>query len=280
MPLNSLITRRAVGARRLRIAVAGVLATLAAEPLRAQTSYYNTDRGRPFSVQDATPVERFGLDIQLSPIRGSLAVGAKSEYEAEPSIGWGALPQTQVELGLPLSFGGPGNSAVALRGVSLSVLHALNVETTEVPALAILAEVALPAGSGSGRKTRTELGFLATRSLAGAFRVHLNAHVLVAGADRSATSTDERWMAGAAVDKTFPLAGLLVGAETFLRAPSGRNMPSEWTSSVGARRQIAQRWVLDAGVGRTFTGVRQATFASIGLGFSYSWMGPFARGGR
>lgn len=279
MTFHSSPLYRVSGFRRRQVAVASVAAVFACSPLLGQTGYYNTDHGRPFAVQDAVPLERFGLDIQLSPLRANRHAGSNAVYSAEPSIGWGVLPRTQIELGFPIGLGGSG-AAATLSAVSVSFIHALNLETREIPALAISAGVTVPTGPGGRRPVTTEVGALATRSLANAFRVHLNASFLLAGADRSATSDDERWMAGAALDKTFPISGLLIGAELFVRAPAAKSTPSEWTTSVGARRQLAQRWVVDAGLGRTFTGARQATFASLGLGFAYSWIGPFVTGRR
>ena len=58
------------------LAVASLaIASLAARPAAAQTDYYNTDAGRPITIEDAYPVERRALELQLAPLRLERARG-------------------------------------------------------------------------------------------------------------------------------------------------------------------------------------------------------------
>ena len=50
------------------VALAAML-PLASMRADAQTDYYNTDAGRPVTVEDAFPVERYAFELQAAPLR-------------------------------------------------------------------------------------------------------------------------------------------------------------------------------------------------------------------
>jgi hypothetical protein len=264
---------------RLRGLAAVSALVAAAAPLAAQTDYYNTDAGRPVQIEDAYPVERRAFEIQAAPLRLERATRGVYHWGLEPEIAFGILPRTQVELGLPLAFidAGAAGRTSGLAGVDLSVLHNFNVETS-IPALAIAADVLLPAGNLGPEDAHASVKGIATRTFRGA-RFHVNAEYTFGSNLPAAAAGDEslgsgvveisRWMAGAAVDKTFPLRSALFTAEIFAREPLRVGEDVEWNAGVGARYQFRPRWALDAGVGRRLTGNDRAWYMTFGSAYAF-----------
>jgi hypothetical protein len=266
-----------VGALAAAAALASTLA--GARPASAQTDYYNTDAGRPLTIEDAYPVERRAFELQAAPLRLERALGGTYRWGIEPEVAFGILPRTQVEVGIPLVYVDRGASRSAgAAGVDLSVLHTLNVETS-IPALALSAGALLPAGSLGPDHAYGMVKALATKTFSFA-RVHANAQMAlgpglsvaaegpVSGPVGGNTLELSRWLAGAAVDRTFALRSLLVGAEAFARAPVVRGEPVEWNAGVGTRWQAAPRWTLDAGAGRHLTGDDRGWYVTAGAAWS------------
>jgi hypothetical protein len=265
----------------LALAVTAVLAGLVApaRPLVAQTDYYNTDTGRPIQIEDAYPVERRAFEIQAAPLRLERARGGVYQWGIEPEVAFGILPRTQVELGFPLAFidAGSAGRTSGLAGIDLSVLHNLNVETA-IPALGIAAGLLLPAGNLGPDETYASVKGIATRTLRWA-RFHVNAEYTfgselaanTGGNESESTGAVEvsRWLAGVAVDRTFPLRSMLVTAELFARAPLVANEDLEWNVGAGLRYQFRPRWALDAGVGRRLTGDDRAWYATFGSAYAF-----------
>ena len=264
-------------------AVALALATLAL-PARAgaQTDYYNTDAGRPLTIEDAYPVERRAVELQAAPLRLERTLGGTYRWGIEPEVAIGVLPRTQFEIGVPLVLvdRGPGAGARAsersagVAGIDLSVLHNLNVETTTVPALALSAGALVPAGSLGPDHSYGAVKAMATKTFAWA-RFHANAQAAFGpGLSLPPGSADDpvggntlelsRWLAGLAMDRPFPLRSLLVSAEVFARAPIVRGQPLEWNAGAGSRWQASPRWALDAGVGRHLTGDDRGWYFTAG----------------
>lgn len=291
--------------RSLRPTPAGAavaLATLAlatgARPAGAQTDYYNTDAGRPLTIEDAYPVERRALELQAAPLRLERIRGGTYRWGIEPEVAVGLLPRTQLEVGVPLVYvdrgPGPGGLAgrrsVGVAGVDASVLHNLNAET-RLPALAVGAGALVPAGSLGPDHAYATVKAIATKTFPG-LRVHANAQAAFGpGLSLPAGSSDDpvggntlelsRWLAGVAVDRTLPLRSLLLSAEAFARAPIVRGQPLEWNVGAGTRWQATPRWALDAGVGRHLTGDDRGWYLTAGGAYALGlpWRSP-RRGGR
>ena len=99
---------------------------LAAPAARAQTDFYNTDRGRPLSVEDAVVIERRAFELQAAPIRLERIARGVSHWRIAPELAWGLLPRTQLELSLPIAIEEDGSRErplVALAGVDLDLMH-------------------------------------------------------------------------------------------------------------------------------------------------------------
>lgn len=264
----------------LATALAGAALTLAAtaHQAAAQTDYYNTDAGRPIQVEDAYAVERRAVELQVAPLRLERARGGTYQWGLEPKVALGLLPRTQLELGLPLAVvdAGPAGHTAGLAGVDLSVLHNLNAETS-IPALAVAADVLIPAGGLGPDRAYPSVKGIATKTFPWA-RVHVNGQYtfgdrLPAGEGASATSRGvggrggtelSRWWAGAAVDRTFPLKALLVTGEVVAQQPLRVATDVAWHSAAGLRYQLSPRVATDAGAGYRFTGDDQGWFVTVG----------------
>jgi hypothetical protein len=77
-----------------------------------------------------------------------------------------------------------------------------------------------------------------------------------------------RWLAGVAVDKTFPLRSLLVSIESFAEQPIDSAESVAWNAAAGLRYQLAPRWAIDGGIGRRFTGDDRAWYVTFGSAFA------------
>ena len=249
-----------------RISLGFSMALLATSPnmVAAQTDYFNTDRGRPLRVQDAMAIERYAFELQAAPLTWERASGGNALWSVEPELAYGILPRTQVEVGIPLYLAEEGTGRRGGVGaVHVSLLHALNVETLGMPAIAMSAAAAIPAGSLGPRQAYGTLGVLTTRTM-GFGRIHLNADATVGPDPEDADSRPglddlTRWSAGVAVDRTFPLRSLLIGAEVVAGQPIHSDSDVQWRAGAGVRWQASPQWAFDAGLGRTLDDTREWT---------------------
>jgi hypothetical protein len=264
--------------RRVAIRTVAVVTVVAAAPVSAQTDYYNTDAGRPITVEDAYPIERRAVELQLAPLRLERARGGVYTWALEPEVAVGFLPRTQFEVGLPLAYvdAGPLGRATGLAGVELSVLHNLNVETT-IPALAVVGDVLLPVGGLGPAQALASVKGIATKTFRWA-RFHANAAYTLGDEpepEEIGLAEASRWMAGVAVDRTFPLRSALLTAEVVARQPLLADEDVEWGTAAGTRYQFSPRWALDAGVGYRFTGQERPW--SVTFGGAYAFGLPWRR---
>jgi hypothetical protein len=249
--------RRAPGAVAPGLALLAL--TLAASSAAAQTDYFNTDAGRPITVEDAYPIERRALELQVAPLRLERTSGVYA-WGIEPEIAVGLLPRTQLEVGFPLAYTdhGAGRRSTGLAGVEIAALHNLNVETA-IPALAVAGELLLPVGALGPDRAYPSLKGIATKTFSGA-RFHLNGQYTfgdrLVGADAEGAHGAElsRWMGGLAVDRALPLQSLLLTAEVVARQPLVEDAELAWETAAGARFQLSPRVALDGGAGYRLAG--------------------------
>jgi hypothetical protein len=259
--------------RVLSMAAAAATAALAASPGRvlAQTDFYNTDEARPVRIEDAYPTERYAFELQLAPLRLERSPGGVYTWEIEPEVAYGIFPRTHVEVGFPIAFvdaGGEGQEE-GLAGISISALHNLNVETA-FPAFGVAADVLLPVGGLAPDGAYASVKGIATRTYSWA-RFHVNAAYTLGAEPDAGESAGEasRWMAGLAVDRTFPLRSTLLTADVFVEQPLDDDADLEWTVEAGLRRQVSPVLAFDAGVGRRLTGDDQGWFVTIGSAYAF-----------
>jgi hypothetical protein len=250
-------------------AAALALSIVIAVPVEGQTDYYNTDAGRPITIEDAYAIERRALEIQIAPFRLERSRGGGYVWGIEPEVAVGLLPRTQLEIGFPLSYVDAANRrASGLAGIDVGVLHNLNVETS-IPALAVAADVLFPAGSLAPDKTYASVKGIATKTLPWA-RFHLNGQYTFADRVPALTGHAElsQWMAGLAIDRTFPLRSYLLTAELVARQPLVDGEDVLWDTGAGMRYQLSPRVAADAGAGYRLTGDDRGWFITFGAAVS------------
>lgn len=254
----------------------------------AQTDFYNTDRGRPLQIEDAYSTERYAFELQLAPLRLERAQGGAYNWGVEPEIAYGILPRTQIEVGLPLAYldRGASRRASGVAGVEVALLHNLNAETETLPALAIAGDVILPLGSLGPNRAYPSVKGVVTRTYSW-LRFHLNGQYTVTGdvdasdaASGAGAGEVSRWLAGVAIDRTFPLRSLLIGAETFARQPLTADEPVEWDGAAGIRYQLAPQFAIDGGLGARLSGEDRGWYFTFGMAYAFGVRSLIPRGGN
>jgi hypothetical protein len=77
-----------------------------------------------------------------------------------------------------------------------------------------------------------------------------------------------QWMAGLAVDRTFPLQSYLVTAELIARQPIVEGEAVQWDTGAGMRYQLSPRVAADAGAGYRLSGDDRGWFITFGAALS------------
>ena len=258
---------------RRHLAWAGLFAL--ATTAGAQTDYYNTGSGRPLRVEDAIPLEYRGVELGIAPLRFERNERRVNRWTLSPQLAVGVLPRTELHIELPIEYlDTRATSSGGLAGIEVSVLHALNAETS-IPALAMGADVSVPAGPLGGAATYASFKAIATRTLPWA-RFHVNGALTVGPSVRASDSgvaeseavDASRWWAGLSIDKTFPLRSLLISAETYADQAVVDDASIEWHTAVGARYQLTPRLALDGGVGRRLTGDDREWHVTLGWAYA------------
>ena len=97
-----------------------------------------------------------------------------------------------------------------------------------------------------------------------------NSEGVVTSAAASTIATKARWTAGAAVDKSFARRSILIVADVFTEKLEGIGREADWSAEAGARKQVNQFLVIDLGLGRRFSGINRAWFATLGTTLTLS----------
>lgn len=267
------------GPRSLRL-IAPALLLVCAHTVHAQTDYYNTDRGRPVQIEDAYVTERYAFELKLAPVKLERERGGVYNWGVEPEIAYGIFPRTQIEIGLPLSYreAGPQRTS-GIAGLEFSIMHNLNVETEGWPALGIRADVLAPVGNLAPSRAYPSVTGMATRTYSWA-RFHVNGQYTAGEAPATSTATAgnaelSRWLAGAAIDKVFPLRSALITAEFYGRQPIMAADAVEYNAGAGVRYQQSPTLALDAGLGRRLNGDAPGWYVTFGTAFEFSLAGLF-----
>ncbi|MFI5312100.1 MAG: hypothetical protein ACHQQ3_12750, partial [Gemmatimonadales bacterium] len=306
------------------------LACLIAARLMAQSGYRNTDAGRPLRIEDATPIERFGIELQFPSFRLERFQPNVQRSQLEPRLSFGILPRTELEMRAPIVYR-EGNSVAksGLAGLGVGMTRNFNDETPSLPAFAANAEVVLPAGAAATSPATIAVRALMTRTTSFA-RLHVNAaygtynlvsyppiagnptcttncggvifvpindgpcevepadagtlmppaHWLYSPIQRQTVPTlpdltqfatvrqGRRLLVGVAGDHTFPLASTMIAADLYVERFSLSTQPADWSAEFGARHQLGPQVVVDAAVGRRFTGASQSWYFSLGSSFT------------
>ena len=242
--------------------------------LSAQTDYYNTDRGRPVQIEDAYSTERHAFELKVAPIRLERGRGPVYTWTAEPELAYGILPRTHIEIGVPLVYTDvAGVQTRGLAGIDLSAFHSFNVETETFPALALRADLLAPVGNLAPDKAYSSLTGLMTRTIS-SLRIHANGQYTFGSAPAAqpggAQSEISRWLAGVALDKTYPLRSMLLTAELYARGPFDSSADVEFNAGTGVRYQWSPTLALDFGIGRRLTGDNPAWYFTFGSAYAFA----------
>ena len=261
------------------LALSLALSIAVASVASAQTDYYNTDHGRPLSAEDATPLERHAVELRLAPLSIERRDDGTYVWSLAPSIGYGLLPRTHIEVGAAFAWSDPGaiGTSGSLAGLDMALLHQLQLERRRAPAIALGVHVTAPAGGLAHDGWLASIKGIATRTLPIA-RVHLNGEYTT-GPSRQADGIRHasRWSAAVGVDRALPLTSLLLGAEVAVAKPIGRQIGDDhpdvgppstdlaWRVGGGARWQWTPRLTMDAGIARTVSGPHRGWELTFGL---------------
>jgi hypothetical protein len=265
--------------RFLIVVIALVVCGVSPSSLRAQTDYYNTDRGRPVQVEDAYSTERNAFELKLAPVKLERSRSGLYEWEVEPEIAYGILPRTHIEVGLPIHYTDLGGGArrSGIGGLDLSLMHNLNTESRFLPALGARADLAVPVGLLAPERAIATFTGMATRTFTW-MRFHLNGQyspgAAPAGPAGGTTSPlgrveKPRWFAGLAADKVFPLRSFLITAEVFAQQSMRADAIVNYNVGTGVRYQWSPTLALDAGVGHRLTGSGRPWYVTFGSAYAF-----------
>ncbi len=259
---------------------AAVLVLLCGErSLAAQTDYRNLDEGRPTRVEDAFPVERYAFEFVTSYAL-ERDPGGGIVHAFVPELAYGIVANGELGITAPVGLLSEGGvTRAGLSGLRAFALYNFNTEGAALPALAVRADVRLPAGSFAGSEARVTLKGIATRSW-GRQRIHVNG-AFTLGPDVSPALIEPagRWWWGAALDRTLFRQSVLLLAEVYTRG-AARAAPAEVTGSLGVRWQWRPTAVIDIGLARGLVRGHGPDYAfTVGIANAFAFAGLLP-GGR
>lgn len=238
----------------------------------AQDAYANLETSRPLRTEDAVTIERYRLDVHLGPVSWEHLPNANA-WIVTPSLAYGLLPRTQVEIAAP--FGGRSmndGTVIGLSRVDLSALYALNAETRGYPALALKTRAIVPVGDFGVRQGHTTLAALATRTfswgtLSGNHEYTFGDEPSSGNAlpSRFSTLSVPRWRSSLAADRALPVRALLIGAEVFAQQPLTDAAKAQWFVGSGLRYQLTRSTVFNLGVNGAVSGDQRPLVITLGL---------------
>ena len=254
-------------------AVLVLLAGLVFSPAaRAQADYRNLAPGRPIAIEDAQPIEFRALEFELGVPRftrergGAWVLGFEPEFKAGIARDW--------EFGISSEFvvaHEEDNTVSTFRDTQLHLLYNFNQESREWPAFALRPELTIRSGALGSQHEHGALKAIVSKTFH-RNRVHFNGSYTVGPTEAAGRGGElvNRFLYGAAYERTFPLHFMVLLADVYARKPID-NAPTEVVFEVGTRVQVNPQWVVDAGVS---SGVlRHSVGPDIGftLGVSYSF---------
>lgn len=141
----------------------------------AQVPYFNTDAGRPLRIEDAVSVERYDMDLGLPAARMEHLDAGPTRWRVEPTLSYGILPRTEIDLrGTIVYREATAQPRGGLSSLDFTVMHSLTTETKGIPAMALAADVFVPAGAARTGGAAFSIRTLLTRTTS-LGRWHVNA---------------------------------------------------------------------------------------------------------
>lgn len=248
--------------------------------LPAQIDYRNLDDDRPTLVEDAYAIERYAFELLLPHAVTTHRGGART-HATVLELAYGIASGAHVGLKVPLA-GAEGSSGRiwGLAGLRGFLLYNANTEGPLLPALSLRLDGFLPAGPLGGDVARGEAKLIATRSLGGRHRLHLNAAVGL-GPDGTPPAAEgaARWWYGAALDRVFLRHSLLLLGEIYARRDE-RGAPVEVNAGLGVRWQWTPTLVVDLGLSRRLRATGPDLGVTFGLSHAFALRGLMPRAPR
>lgn len=264
---------------RCGLIAAAAVGVYGARSLVAQTDYRNLDEACPTRVEDAFPVERYAFEF-LTSCALERERGGGIVHAFVPELEYGIVANGELGITAPVGVLDEGGiTRAGLSGLRAFALYNFNTESAAVPALALRADLRLPAGSFAGGATQVMLKGIATRSW-GRHRIHVNG-VYTLGPDARPALVEPagRWWWGAALDRTLFRQSVLLLAEVYARR-AARAAPIEVTGSLGVRWQWRPTAVIDVGLARGLVRGRGPDYAfTVGISNAFAFAGLLP-GGR
>ena len=219
-------------------------------------AFHNTERGRPFRVEDAATIPRYALDLTLLPSWQS----ARGPWTLEPGLTYGLLSRTQVELRVPIVVGNETNWSGPIVGAQ----HTLTVESRVLPVVSLDGSILIPAGFA--QNAHPSVAALATKTFRwGRFSANSEATFGDEPSGSLGAARLSRWQTGAVIDRIFARSGWLAGLELLATQPLESAQRVRWSGGVGARYQLDPVYVVDAGVSRDLTGSTPSLRITAGI---------------
>jgi len=226
---------------------AGLVMTLSL-PAKAQNDYRNLEAGRPLRVTDATPTERYSLDLDLTTFRLERLSLGRYRLQYEPRVAYGILPRTEISFRMPSFYRERSVSPRGgVAGLGIGSEYQLLMERQAIPAVALSAEMFIPAGPNALRTSYSMKGIV-TKSLAPG-RLHLNAsYGTFAVRKAAAGGVLAPPVIDGPCDFVVPETGLLLKA--FCMAP---NYSQQAAAAADEGTIVTKgRWLAGAGVDHSF----------------------------
>jgi hypothetical protein len=242
-------------------AFGAIVGLAVAAPAAAQTDFYGLDKGRPLRVEDAYTAKRHAFELQFAPLTLAQDRTGALHYQPSLELKHGLLPGLELSAGWGLeTLRRDGESSSGAAPVDLSALLNLWVEGATLPAAGLRATGHL--ATRDRHHSSLELRGIVTRTLGGPVRAHLNGAVVMSG------EAPDAWWGGLALDWVLPFRHTLLLAEGWVATPSDDDADRTLHTAAGVRYQVSPVLVLDAGVGRGWSGGDAAQDWSLTLGLS------------
>jgi len=247
----------------------------------AQADYRNLDPGRPIAVEDAQPIEFHAFEAQIGIPRFSHDRRGRWSVGFEPELKWGVLKDAQIGYSNESVVSGDArNTLFVRRDQQVHFLYNFNREGSVLPALAVRPELAVSSGGLGSQSDHGALKWIVSKTL-GENRIHVNGSYTMGPTAGRGQGGDlvNRFLYGAAYERTFPLQFVVLLADVYARKPIDGSRTAV-VFDVGARWQVAPPWVLDAGISsgapRGSAGSDIGFTVGVSRSFSFRWLYPLA----
>jgi len=225
------------------------IAIAVSRPANAQNDYRNLEAGRPLRVTDATPTERYSLDLDLTTFRLERLSLGRYRLQYEPRVAYGILPRTEISFRMPSFYRERSISPRGgIAGLGVGSEYQLLMEREAIPAVAFSVEMFVPTGPNALRTSYSAKGILTRSFVPG--RIHLNASYGTFAVRKAVGGVLAPPVIDGPCDFNVPETGLSLKA--FCMAPSYSQQQTAAAAAVEGEVVTKGRWLAGAGVDKSF----------------------------